>query len=53
MEINHLKEIVEEVKKIADAHYTPYEVLVSVLRQLDDNESRMKNVVGKPGVMNK
>lgn len=53
MEINQLKEIVEEVKKIADEHYTPYEVLVSVLKQLNDTDSRMTNVVGKPGVIKK
>ncbi|MDM3239336.1 hypothetical protein [Citrobacter sp. Cf081] len=47
MEINQLKQIIEEVKKIEDKTYTPYENLVYVLKALDNPEHYMKNVIGK------
>lgn len=48
MEINKLKKIIDEVKKIEDKTYTPYENLVYVLKALDNTEERMRNVTGKP-----
>lgn len=43
MEINQLKQIIEEVKKIEDKTYTPYENLVYVLKALDNTEERNRN----------
>ncbi|MDU3160129.1 MAG: hypothetical protein E7B34_31595, partial [Hafnia alvei] len=48
MEINQLKQIIDEVKKIEDKTYTPYENLVYVLKALHDGSVHMKNVTGTP-----
>lgn len=48
-----LKEVIAEVKEIADENHTPYEVLCSVLRAADDTEKRMVNVSSYPRPLSK
>ncbi|WP_185874206.1 hypothetical protein [Enterobacter asburiae] len=48
MDTQKLQSIIDEVKQIDKGESSNYEILVSVLRAIDDTEKRMQNVISYP-----
>ncbi len=51
MNNQQLCNIITEIKTIKDENHSPYEILVSVLKQIDDTDSRLANVVTNPAAL--